>query len=239
MSLFNLMHGLMYETEKRDSTSAGNVGERTIKIIIDNTKTNHRLINNLILFDENDNSHQIDHVYISNNGIFCIETKNYKGLIQGRIDDNNWIQILNKKKYIIMNPIKQNNSHIIQISNILKCHNLNYKVNSLIVMVNNNANEIKENNVINVNDLRNYLINYKDDTIITNDDINKIYDVLCASNTKISNKEHVSNIRQTQRNINEGICPRCGKSLVLRNGKYGNFYGCSNYPKCKFTLNIK
>ena len=239
MSLINLMHGLMYETKKRDSTSAGNVGERTVRILIDNTKTNHKLINNLILFDENNNSHQIDHIYISNNGIFCIETKNYKGLIQGRIDDNNWIQILNKTKNVIMNPMKQNKSHIIQISNIIKCHNLNYKVNSLIVFVYNNANEIKEDNVINVNDLRNYLINYNDNTIITDEDIDKVYDVLCAANANISNKKHINNIKQTQRNINNGICPRCGKSLVLRNGKYGNFYGCSNYPKCKFTLKIK
>jgi ssDNA-binding Zn-finger/Zn-ribbon topoisomerase 1 len=31
-------------------------------------------------------------------------------------------------------------------------------------------------------------------------------------------------------------CPLCktGK-IVTRKGKYGNFYGCSNYPNCKFT----
>ncbi|MDM8325247.1 topoisomerase DNA-binding C4 zinc finger domain-containing protein [Bacteroides gallinaceum] len=23
----------------------------------------------------------------------------------------------------------------------------------------------------------------------------------------------------------------------MRQGKYGSFYGCSNFPKCKFTLN--
>lgn len=30
-------------------------------------------------------------------------------------------------------------------------------------------------------------------------------------------------------------CPYCGKPLVLRNGKYGQFWGCSAYPKCRFT----
>ena len=30
-------------------------------------------------------------------------------------------------------------------------------------------------------------------------------------------------------------CPRCGGRLVLRDGKYGDFYGCSNYPRCRFT----
>ncbi|MBR6489156.1 MAG: topoisomerase DNA-binding C4 zinc finger domain-containing protein, partial [Muribaculaceae bacterium] len=32
-----------------------------------------------------------------------------------------------------------------------------------------------------------------------------------------------------------GICPKCGGKLVQRNGRYGSFYGCSNYPRCKFT----
>lgn len=35
-----------------------------------------------------------------------------------------------------------------------------------------------------------------------------------------------------------GICPQCGSKLVLRNGKYGDFYGCSGYPKCRFIKNI-
>lgn len=35
------------------------------------------------------------------------------------------------------------------------------------------------------------------------------------------------------------ICPRCGGTLVLRNGKNGQFYGCSSFPKCRYTNNIK
>jgi len=31
------------------------------------------------------------------------------------------------------------------------------------------------------------------------------------------------------------ICLRCGSQLVERNGKYGKFIGCSNYPNCKYT----
>ncbi|HAB65870.1 MAG TPA: hypothetical protein DCE23_00740 [Firmicutes bacterium] len=32
------------------------------------------------------------------------------------------------------------------------------------------------------------------------------------------------------------VCPKCGGKLVLRNGQYGEFYGCSNFPQCRFTL---
>ena len=35
------------------------------------------------------------------------------------------------------------------------------------------------------------------------------------------------------------ICPECGHKLVLRKGRYGLFYGCSNYPSCKHIENIK
>ena len=29
-------------------------------------------------------------------------------------------------------------------------------------------------------------------------------------------------------------CPKCGSALVIRNGRYGEFTACSNYPKCKY-----
>lgn len=38
---------------------------------------------------------------------------------------------------------------------------------------------------------------------------------------------------------NVKLCPRCGNHLVLRNGRYGKFYGCENYPYCKYTESIK
>lgn len=30
------------------------------------------------------------------------------------------------------------------------------------------------------------------------------------------------------------MCPLCGKPLVIRKGKYGEFTACSNYPECKY-----
>ena len=32
-------------------------------------------------------------------------------------------------------------------------------------------------------------------------------------------------------------CPKCGSPLVIRNGRYGEFIACSNYPKCKYIKN--
>jgi len=33
-------------------------------------------------------------------------------------------------------------------------------------------------------------------------------------------------------------CPECGSELVLRNGRYGEFIACSNFPKCKYSRNV-
>ena len=33
------------------------------------------------------------------------------------------------------------------------------------------------------------------------------------------------------------LCPECGSELVYRNGRYGRFISCINFPKCKYTRN--
>jgi len=34
-------------------------------------------------------------------------------------------------------------------------------------------------------------------------------------------------------------CPQCGKgALRKRSGKFGEFFGCSNYPNCRYTRNV-
>lgn len=34
------------------------------------------------------------------------------------------------------------------------------------------------------------------------------------------------------------VCPQCKGKLVIRYGKFGKFFGCSNFPKCRYTRNI-
>lgn len=34
------------------------------------------------------------------------------------------------------------------------------------------------------------------------------------------------------------VCPECGGKLREKNGQYGSFIGCSNYPKCRYTRRI-
>lgn len=41
--------------------------------------------------------------------------------------------------------------------------------------------------------------------------------------------------RKTQPDI---LCPLCGAEMVKRKGKYGEFYGCSNFPGCRGTRKL-
>ena len=43
---------------------------------------------------------------------------------------------------------------------------------------------------------------------------------------------------EKKRAILHNQCPYCKAELILRNGKYGEFWGCSNYPQCKYTRKI-
>ena len=35
------------------------------------------------------------------------------------------------------------------------------------------------------------------------------------------------------------ICDKCGGAMVLRRGKYGDFYACENFPKCRNTMPVE
>ena len=35
-----------------------------------------------------------------------------------------------------------------------------------------------------------------------------------------------------------GNCPDCGASLVRRKGRYGEFLGCTAFPRCRYTLDL-
>jgi hypothetical protein len=34
-------------------------------------------------------------------------------------------------------------------------------------------------------------------------------------------------------------CPSCEKRMVLREGRYGKFWGCQDFPRCKGHLPIR
>jgi hypothetical protein len=222
----------------------GFFGEKSIAFYLSELDSKkYKVINNLMINSEEKIS-QIDHIVISNYGIFVIETKNFKGWILGDESSNYWTQIIYRHKEKFYNPIKQNYAHIQALKKALK--EFPDIIFYSIVVFNSEADlKIKANTeVIYDTRLIDSIGKYQRE-IISDEIRDRIFTCLNALNITDKNliKEHIKSIREQKDNIinkiTNNICPKCGSLLVIRNGKYGSFKGCSNYPKCRFSINIK
>ena len=197
---------------------------------------------NDLLFNNDGYSTQIDHLVVSPYGIFVIETKGYKGWILGGENAEYWTQSIYGKKYQFYNPIKQNDGHVRFLRHLLKCA---VDIPFIPIVVFNNSADVKVNIrnhiVVNRCNLTKVIKQYQnrllsDETIAWIIATLQKYYIIADKEDIKSHKNNVK-MRQyrTHAYINNRICPECGGTLVKRKGKYGSFYGCSNYPKCKFT----
>lgn len=218
----------------------GKVGELEVSTILATLSKNKYSVLNNITLPSKYGTTQIDHIVVSIYGIFVIETKNYKGLIYGGENAEKWTKNMWGTKYEFRNPLKQNYGHVKTLQQIL-----NLPMSSFIpIVVFSNSADISvqtDKTVINLIHLRSAITRFE--TIIYTQEQVEIF---CSQIKQASIEEkglsqrHVANVQSIvynrQQAINNGICPQCGCRLVLRSGRYGSFYGCSNYPKCKFTL---
>lgn len=198
---------------------------------------------------------QIDHVVVSRYGIFVIETKNYRGEIYGNDDRQEWKQIIKtgvtfRKKwwktytYIknseFYNPVRQSLGHVAQVRRNL-AHISNVEIISIVVFSDqaNLSGVNSSHHVINACQLLPCIKAYTT-SCISEQELTRIRIQFIDTDVRevVTDKEHRQNVRQAreynERKIQNGICPRCGNELVYRHGKYGDFYGCSGYPACRF-----
>ena len=72
----------------------------------------YKLLNDVYLPLPDGTTTQIDHIVVSQYGIFVVETKSYSGWIFGSEWDSEWTQSFPSKKITFQNPKRQNNEHI-------------------------------------------------------------------------------------------------------------------------------
>lgn len=222
----------------RTPKGRGAIGELKVRIVIGKTVEGKRyVINNYMIVDEGKSS-QIDHLLINKNGVFVIETKNYSGRIYGNEKQHEWTQVLKygKLKNKLYNPLKQNATHIYRIKKVLP---ENTQINSLVVFVQNNTDFIEAQNVLPLKNLSK-TIKKETGSALSEEQMKNLYLILQENkaNKAISTKAHIKEIDKMKNNIENNICPRCGGKLIEKQGKYGNFFGCENYPKCKFIKKL-
>ena len=218
----------------------GRRGENSVSATLKSLPSGYKTIDNLVLKTQNGYT-QLDHVVVSNHGLFVIETKNYKGWIFGSETKLHWKQVIYKNSYQLYNPIFQNHSHI-KALRIAMPDLYRLPVVSIVVFVGNCDLKVYAPNehVIKRRELKSVIKNYSEQNL-EDSAVETLYNRLLEldKSQEYSPDEHKKQVREnsqkTQQKIYAGICPRCGGTLIERKGKYGKFYGCSNYPKCRFT----
>ena len=233
----------------------GKRGEMRVFSILSQLSDEYTILNDLVLRTDKGTT-QIDHVVVSKYGVFTIETKNYRGEIYGDDKRQKWTQLIVTKvtyakkrwktytyvtKNNFYNPVKQSLGHAFRIKELLYAFP-HVKIVPIVAFAGDAilSNIDTRHHVVYKENLPEIIDRYK--TIcLTDNDVQAIIDILGNNNIRefLSDRQHVKNIRAAARKVNNtinaGICPKCGGQLVKRRGKYGSFYGCSNYPKCKFT----
>lgn len=217
---------------KKSPEKLGQEGENSVKAVIGYTQKGQKYVFNDYVILNNEKSTQIDHIVICPCGVFVIETKNYSGRIYGSENQLEWTQILagGNEKHKLYNPLKQNATHVYCLKKILG----NVPIHSVVVFVQNNTQFLQTDKVIDLKDLRKTL--FFGEIVLTPSQIDSLGEKLMRNNSRgvVDNCTHVDNVKKQQRKIENNVCPRCNAPLVLKSGKYGNFWGCSNYPNCKF-----
>ena len=221
----------------------GGIGEkkvdRRLKCLV--SKYGGQAFHNVMIAGENGHTSQIDHIYVCSKGVFVIETKNYSGRVYGKDEQEKWTQVLNygRTKNHFYNPVKQNYTHVCRLRDYLGKES---HPESVVVFVQGNVSYIDSDYVYTLADLKHLLDDFEED-VLSDEDVKRYCSEIqkLLDNPVATAKEHVQEIRKTQQKIKEGICPRCGGQLVLRTSKQNGqpFYGCSNYPKCKFTKKVE
>ena len=216
-----------------------------------------RVLQNVYVPRGNDETTEIDLLYITQKGIFVIESKNYSGFIFGSENSQNWTSTLyvgkdwlgrkQVEKYHFYNPIWQNRTHI----KALKYY-LGADIQTVSMIVFSERCELKsisvespdvfvcKRNVLTdlVRDIWN---SYPD--IFSDEEIDSIFEALfpLTNQDKSIKEKHKSDIQMKINSVE--ICPLCGSPLALRTVRQGpnaghQFWGCSRYPNCRYTRKL-
>lgn len=195
-----------FYTEKSVGAYGEQLTEQQLKALRIFGKKNCKILKNLYIPKDDGGMTEIDLVFISEKGIFVLESKNYSGWIFGDETSAFWTQMLaNKQKNRFYSPILQNRNHIKWLKNYLWIH-LYDEIPMFSFIVFSERCELKKMHVsdagvwvVKRNELLPNMINVLESTpdVLTDAQIIEIYKQL-RQHTKVSETQkqaHVEAIR--------------------------------------------
>ncbi len=196
---------------------------------------------------------QIDLIMVGVRGVYVIEVKTFDGArIYGDYKKSKWYYYRGGKKYEIYSPVKQNEKHIKYLKTFLSDFG-DVPFFSIITLIcddfkiSNMSGDIKNLQTIVCSSLpamnRGLKLFVEHKPIVLDEKTQQqIYEFVLNNQYtgKEIRQEHKEKVKEYKDTLDEmkeqKICPYCKIPLVLRKGKYGEFYGCVNYPKCRYIL---
>lgn len=240
---------------QRSSSRKGEIGELHVREELSKLPSEYVVLNDVVLKTKRGTT-QIDHIVVSPYALFGIETKNYIGEIYGDDRREKWTQVivtdvsyLKKwwKTYTYVtknqfyNPVKQSLGHVLTLKDNLSEFG-NVPMIPVVVFAGSAvlSNVKTKYPVVYIENLVPQIQSFEK-RYLTGEQVLSMVSKIKGLDVRdtLGNREHVRNIQMAalarDAKVAEGVCPRCGGKLVLRQGKYGSFYGCTNYPKCRYT----
>ena len=199
----------------------------------------YRRFDNFIIKDGADST-QLDHIIVSQYGIFVIETKDKSGWIFGNERSAIWTQTFpNGERYQFQNPLRQNYKHTMSLSKYLDISH--DKIKPIVIFWGGSKFKTKmPNNVIRggFEGGANYIKDFQE-IVFTDKEVANICEKLQSGKAEMN---ILSGFRHTQtlkkKYESNTVCPKCGWNLIERKGKQGVFLGCANFPRCRYTRDI-
>ncbi len=237
---------LLYDILVNDfsSESIGRYGEHlTRKRIREGVDGYKRIISNVMIPNSSNTKTEIDVITVHEKGILVVENKNLGGWIFGNESQDYWMQTFpGGEKHRFYNPIKQNSNHCQALIRLLGVGESDL-VSCIVFSERCTLKEVPEKTeyqlVTKSPDLVRKLKKIMDDREPIYDElrVNQIADIL---ERYIATDEEKKKHTERVKNYSAGeVCPWCGRQLVERKGKYGEFLGCSGYPGCRYTRNVE
>lgn len=190
-----------------------------------------------VILPSRNGTSQIDHIVVSQHGLFIVETKNLKGWIFGSEGNQKWTQSLYGKKYQFQNPLRQAYRQKKVLSEFLEIDE-SLIITAILFVGDCTFKTSMPANVMK-SGIGSYIKKYRG-VVLSPEKVGEVIGVLNRhiSGPGITKKDHIKSLRQ--RHNSPGACPKCGSVMVERKAKKGSnsgsmFLGCSGFPKCRYT----
>lgn len=238
------------------SEMKGGLGEQLTKFIAKIDIPETLVLHDILIDGAEDQTSQIDLLLIGAKGIYVVEVKMYTDArVYGDCKKSKWYYYKGGQKYEIYSPYKQNENHIKYLKKFLQdfgdvpCFSIlallceDFKITNINEDESNPTKAILSG-LLSLRKAVKLLAKDKPD-VFTEEKKQEIFKYIqehqyAGKEARREHKENVIAIKTAkEEEEKQNICPYCKTELVARKGKYGDFYGCSNYPKCKYTKKIQ